>query len=236
MIDLSHFFEQTPWFSRLWNVQEVGLSQQAYLAWTNIYINFHAFIKTLVFVTQNRDSFNSASKEHQIIRTLTKSMSPYHAVVTSLKTPSIAPFLIASTEGLQASRAHDHVFALHGILTRLGIDLPFPDYSKSSKDVFWEYFTRMVTLPHVTSGLLGQLSGLKESQTVTSWTPDWLTEERILFYPLGNNNKGLRTNQDACDVHLDDSRLRLAVKGVVTDSVVARATFSIVDIFKHSLN
>ena len=152
---------------------------------------------------------------------LTSCTGAYVGAMEAMRAQSNPAHVIGMTRRLQASRMHDNVFALYGILTRLGLHLPPPDYSKSPELVFWEYFSRMLAQPCHARGCLEQLTGLRKLPAVTSWTPDWSIRNHpspmVSRYP---------SRQRACDVKLADNDRHLTVKGVVTDVILNRAELS----------
>jgi hypothetical protein len=63
---------------------------------------------------------NINSPAQQVLAELTAGTAAHHAPIRACQGQSNAGQMISLTRWLRASKAHDKVFALHGILTKLG--------------------------------------------------------------------------------------------------------------------
>ncbi|KAF7185101.1 Heterokaryon incompatibility protein 6, OR allele [Pseudocercospora fuligena] len=72
---------------------------------------------------------------------------------------------------------HDKFFALYGILKRMDVDVPEPDYGKSVEDVFIEA-TNVAIKDEEKLTVLLQVTGLPSEYDLPSWVPDWSDRSR----------------------------------------------------------
>ena len=71
--------------------------------------------------------------------------------------------------------AHDNVYAIQGLLARVGAELPTPDYSKAVADVYREA-TVVFLKAEGTLEILQQVHSVRGSQSLqplASWVPNW---------------------------------------------------------------
>ncbi|EAA33485.1 hypothetical protein NCU07840 [Neurospora crassa OR74A] len=76
----------------------------------------------------------------------------------------------------KAQEAHDKSFATHGVLKRLGISLPQPDYKKPLGKVYHELYTELVKREPSCIALLSDVKG-PALQGAPSWVPSWGSEK-----------------------------------------------------------
>jgi len=83
----------------------------------------------------------------------------------------------------RATVAHDKVFSLYGVMKRMGIQPPTPDYSESVGDVYHRVLLTLIqwnpslSVLLLDTGLGTQLAG------VPSWVPDWTTAAERSWIP-----------------------------------------------------
>lgn len=109
-----------PWFWRLWTAQELALALDACLVWADIEIPFTLFTAIREFIELRVLESNINSPAQQVLAELTAGTAAHHAPIRACQGQSNAGQMISLTRWLRASKAHDKVFALHGILTKLG--------------------------------------------------------------------------------------------------------------------
>lgn len=76
----------------------------------------------------------------------------------------------------KAQKAHDKSFATHGVLERLGISLPRPDYTKPLGKVYHELYTELIKQEPSCIALLSDVKG-PALQGAPSWVPSWGSEK-----------------------------------------------------------
>lgn len=76
----------------------------------------------------------------------------------------------------KAQKAHDKSFATHGVLKRLGISLPQPDYTKPLGKVYHELYTELIKGEPSCIALLSDVKG-SALQGAPSWVPGWGLEK-----------------------------------------------------------
>ena len=72
----------------------------------------------------------------------------------------------------KAQEAHDKSFATHGVLSRLGISVPQPDYKKPLGKVYHELYTELIKREPSCIALLADVKG-SILPGAPSWVPDW---------------------------------------------------------------
>lgn len=76
----------------------------------------------------------------------------------------------------KAQEAHDKSFATHGVLERLGVSVPQPDYKKPLGKVYHELYAELVKREPSYIALLSDVKG-SVLQGAPSWVPDWGSEK-----------------------------------------------------------
>jgi hypothetical protein len=121
--------------------------------------------------------------------------------------------ILNRTRARQATKEVDRVFALYGVLQKLGIPLQKPDYGKSVGQVYCE-FTRAIISWNKSLDILTEAStpGLPDTP---SWVPDWGTRYHRIF------RGGSSAAKDSCSRYsFSDCGRTLDTSGTVADTVV----------------
>lgn len=200
-------------------MQEAVLAKGSRMVWQDIEIPYRTFLWS-VLVLQRLAKVNTfASFVGQALLPAAASGIYAIEVLSGIYDPYALTALIAF---LKTSKAHDKVFAVHGILSATGLILPEPDYSKPAEVVYWDY-TRCLISQRRCRGLLEDLSGLRQLPAVASWVPDFSIPAKPHEPIKGSQKRGTIYY----DIKVTDSDRSLLVKGVVYDAVAYRATLSV---------
>lgn len=202
----------SPWFLRIWTVQEVAFSRKAVvqcgrskISWENLKIAF--------------DLLESAYHEPQIQSPL-KFRSDLRMLVSLRRMGERIDDLQVTEQGMayyrllrfaglnNATDPRDKVYAIYGILNFLGIPMPDPDYAKTVVDV-WEEAAVSIIQKTGSLLILCAACGSQCQDGLPSWVPDWTSapesEQLSLTSPglyLASGAAGQST------VSCDSSRLR----------------------------
>lgn len=117
----------------------------------------------------------------------------------------------------QSHRPHDRAYALGGVLSRFGVRLDPPDYSKSSREVYKELFSSLIQWRPSLINLLIDVGPLEPN--VPSWVPDWShVQERSWLDPtyIYTQAQGTGYNTRSVTVSGDTIALRGILLGTVT--------------------
>ena len=88
---------------------------------------------------------------------------------------------IAGTRHLQATKPHDKVYSILGILTTLGIrNLPIVDYEKPVAEIYLDLMNCFVENDEDPRWILGGLGGKREVEGLASWIPDLSTTDDLV--------------------------------------------------------
>jgi hypothetical protein len=167
---------KTPWFSRVWVIQEAALSQRAYIVWGDIEIEWSPLMLLLKRIGDQRvavgDLWSKVGAEWNLW-TAHRMYNPAKQNVLDLVT------LLYVARGHSATDPRDHIFAFLGHSANLveGQPLLRPDYTMSKADVFREttkaFFSAMQNLDvlsYVTHDEQPHVAG-----ELPSWVPVWDT-------------------------------------------------------------
>ncbi len=224
---LGRFISRTPWFSRLWVVQEIGLSRHAVFVWEHISFGCSDLLQALVRAPDSlpaRD--DTATRIFGFITIITDVYLGARRTASPLDTG----FRIWFTQVIQllASKPHDKAFALYGLLKEAGVELCKPNYDTPLDEVYWHY-TVQITKTSTSGGavLLEGLTGIRQVSSMASWVGDWSTIRgprriRKILIPNRRYQYSIRLREN--DQHL-------LVKGVRTELIAQRADLSFVDFF-----
>lgn len=95
-----------------------------------------------------------------------------HAQSNDIHTASGLIAIIRVLRDRKAHEAHDKSFATHGVLQRLGISVPPPDYRKPLGKVYHELYAALVKREPSYIALLSDVKGTV-LPGAPSWVPDW---------------------------------------------------------------
>jgi hypothetical protein len=131
--------------------------------------------------------------------------------------------LIQAIRERNATDLKDKVFAAHGVLSRLGVQLTPPDYKKPKEIIYQELLTDMITWQPQMIRLIADAGITKRLDGVPSWVPDWseLRDQNyfdadVLYYSSKSNS----TTGWVPEVSVNGNTLKVlgAWKGDVVDS------------------
>ncbi|KAK5173108.1 uncharacterized protein LTR77_003230 [Saxophila tyrrhenica] len=215
---LDEFYWQTPWFNRLWCVQEVALSQRAVFVWEDVMIDPWALSEANDRTRQILKRLNkSETTAYRVTWTVIGLTKVYLEARGNLSwTPSLLVKL--------ASKPEDNAFALHGLLTAAGVPLPAPDYSMPLAEIYWHYTVQIMKSGGL--GLLEGLTGLEQLSSAPSWVANWnYAANYVKFKPAPQ-----REFRYHYDVQFAENDRHLLVRGVSNDMVSQRARFRSLDL------
>ncbi|KAM5368485.1 hypothetical protein ACJZ2D_009462 [Fusarium nematophilum] len=153
------YYLHLPWFRRAWALQEVLLSQKLIvvlefgesfdeLEWEGFWAASldemsSTFVPTHLRLMQPALQLYALTSTSESIRFLHKyswGSTPCKSRDPDLLDRALAEFenILVYSASLQVDDPRDHIYALLGVLNSLGVVVPPPDYSKSSKSVFWD--------------------------------------------------------------------------------------------------
>ena len=200
------------------------------MLWNEIVFDYLDLVK-VVFTMGRR--CQKGSHASTVIHALWPTISAHQSANLALVGKMGPGRLLSVSSLLQASRAHDTVYALHGILTATGLKLPKPDYSKPLEVVYWEYVCCMITQTD-NRWLLEEISGIRKLPEYVSWVPDWSLPGKplqpLVWRPTIKRNevssKLHGSRHSAYDLRLANRGRHLIVKGVRNDTILDRAQLS----------
>lgn len=208
---LNDMFWGVTWFSRVWVVQEVALSQKSTFIYGRVTLPYFHLIKSWsdLYTTYKKDG---------LVQNLNQTLyNGFGTHITSLQGPRRA---VAITEGydgveelfrqasrLLATEPRDKVYGLYGLLVSYGISLPDPDYSKPLQSIYMEATKGVIKLKNSLSLLM---NCFYSSDDWPSWVPNWAdslppsspkgtfrtpksSKLSFDFVDLPNGSQGLRT-------------------------------------------
>ena len=216
-----------PWFKRLWAVQEIVLCKGATLVCGRFEASLDAIIKAKL-ILGDMESLGKASAE-SASQSLWNAFATHHqgshilGLSRSYKSldESILCHFLAETRFSGTSDSRDKILALHSLLTKYGVPLPEPDYSKSAATIYREA-TITIIQTFRSLRILEQVDGLGPIPNMTSWVPDWSSSKHSI---------GLE--DDTCaDVPFSEPSFQfrnrgqqLILKGIGVDTVTIRSPF-----------
>ncbi|KAK6858183.1 hypothetical protein PG995_005882 [Apiospora arundinis] len=163
---------KSPWFLRIWTVQEIAFASEAFLiigprrlGWNAFLRGYDYLVLNTVFGTSNYFQVNLRRDTIRYAR-----LYPH----TTFNIPSLQVI-----RNLQCARPHDKIYGMYAILALLGIPLEDPDYDQPVTELIDKI--TLLLIQHFKS-LSFMMLTLPSSSSPgrPSWAPDWLT-------PLGTN-------------------------------------------------
>ncbi|KAK1779308.1 heterokaryon incompatibility protein-domain-containing protein [Copromyces sp. CBS 386.78] len=115
----------------------------------------------------------------------------------------------------KAQEAHDKSFATHGVLERLGISVPRPDYKKPLGKVYHELYAELVKREPSYIALLSDVKG-SVLPGAPSWVPDWgsnklhWTRDDAIYSRIEDPSK----RGGSCDLVRWNSETEIVVRGL----------------------
>jgi Heterokaryon incompatibility protein (HET) len=177
-----------PWFTRTWVVQEVVLSNEAYLmcgsqqiSWKDWY--YYCFRQWQSGWLKLVDKGYVAVIMMGTARLAKISKDDRHHRLLTLNA------LLANTRTRACTDPRDKVYSLLGIASCQG--KIFPDYSKTAADVFTET-ARTLIIEYQHLEVLSNAIYLERQASIPSWVPDWSRPSDCLPLGMRNTNGGAR--------------------------------------------
>jgi hypothetical protein len=202
-----HLLIQQPYFTRIWPLQEIALARscivlvgaQTVVNIRSVFSVAHTTPRTLetgepgldqdeseIISVRYRDHYEIVSVRleykrvtalHQRLLGFFQPRSDCSNASPTLSDLSISEVLLHARNH-RASERRDKVFALYGMLQRLGTHLEAPNYSRSVEDIYVEASVAAIHTDHslhIFEGLTG-VSNLD----LPSWSPDWSEHQHIV--------------------------------------------------------
>lgn len=207
-------FVKNLWFSRVWVLQEVGLSRRASLFCNDWSISFQKVIFAVSFLTTQK---LRAKNDYNLQR---RKIYPLMKDFWSPEKPQDFWEVLHHTRSHKASDLRDKVFALLGhpsALNSSGLDmLVRPDYRKSLKQVYYEVTCSLMKGPRPLRVLSSVFHPKTCSVSDLSWIPQWHRLHSDIFGFDPRFDCSMTTS--ACFEVQDDLK-GLKVRGVLFDTI-----------------
>jgi hypothetical protein len=197
LLDLVAAFH-SPWWYRLWVVQEVTLARDARAHVGAQWIDFRVLLKGILAVYGLRAERDPPRALPWYMRQLAlKFAAPMMAVAVGAgASPALCRIsdVVHAVRGSMASVPHDRVYAILGLLPpELGVE---PDYTKPLAQVYEEFFMAVVRYERSLDVLA--LAGLHDSRLFgPSWMPILTERTPFLFRGTSNFDADGSQNRDA---------------------------------------
>ncbi|PPJ56526.1 hypothetical protein CBER1_03905 [Cercospora berteroae] len=183
---------ERPWFSRIWIVQEAGVSGKILVQCGSQQIDWWAFSFGFLITQKLKRVARLGPESHRNLVVMSRTRSSIH-VGNSMKHMMTKPdpdlsitSLLSTYRGYEATDPRDKVFALLGIASSNGGLVP--DYTKSCEAVYQDIAaTLLQQSPHL--DLLASCHATPEcNESKPSWVPDWSDLTRKPYKLAGNQN------------------------------------------------
>ncbi|KAF2110664.1 heterokaryon incompatibility protein-domain-containing protein [Lophiotrema nucula] len=237
-----------PWFSRVWVVQEVALSESAQLHWGNATLDFADLVELACFYDGSSNVISLIGGDNvalRLIRTLFQCVYRTYGKTGSWGThrsghfkrlsqhhpPHSGLFLDILSVGkiLSASEARDHVYSFLGnplALDGEGKMIVEPDYSKPEEQVNLELAAALLRrpseYPYVLCFVQHSSAEAVTGSGVPSWVPRWRndTMERKLTFTIGNIGLGSTAggSPEKTRYRIQESHI-LVLQGLIIDQL-----------------
>jgi hypothetical protein len=165
----------SPWWSRVWTIQEVAVARKAVLAYGNVVIHWSTMEMAIPVLLEYCLMFNRDDKfdlERFVRRSWEFTRLEHLRDLTVDRKPLSLLHLLSEAWGLETSDPRDKVFALLHLATDGLHSKMTPDYSKSVDQVYMEVVNDLI-LRERNLDVLGRCGKPKNSQALPSWCPDW---------------------------------------------------------------
>ncbi|KAF2272702.1 HET-domain-containing protein [Westerdykella ornata] len=221
-------FVEIPWFKRVWTIQEAALSRRAILIYGQTKVSFQAILQARQVL---RGFALTNHRANEVVAALDNGFDIHDRASrcfsrnTLGSSPDAAELLEEARFSL-ASLEKDKVFAMYGLFAAMDLQLPEPDYSKSTAQIFRETTMAIIN----SSGnldVLEQVHGLGPAVDLTSWAPDWSTFKHAIIPIQGRQNCRLATKSSIPKFSFDPTGTRLTIQGLVIEKITSRADVAI---------
>jgi hypothetical protein len=204
----SHLFEmiRSVWLERIWTIQEFALAANATVHYGPVSCSWEAFSEAirddynqLVFTFEIEDPKDERFRLLCALRESTRSLRPKSKKSKTSKTKQTQPetidqvldFVVSVLRFTEATDQKDKAFGIYGLLRLLEIELPAPDYTKSTRQIYME---TMLAIHKANKTLNFRHFWHPESTSLNlpSWLPDWTGSKKWEF-PRSLEPRGLHS-------------------------------------------
>jgi hypothetical protein len=212
------------WFTRVWTIQEYVMSRKSQLVCGNKIIDTERFFETLFDLDKRiYDQYGVFEYHHfynDYIEPYNHSFSPLRHILVQRDfdaTQVSLTELLGYVKYRSSTNRRDSIDGLYGIINKLHIDFPLPDYSRSIKDIFTEA-TKCVIIHDESLALLKGITG--EVPDFPSWVPDWSKEAESIFGINEFSSWSVRASRKSASIFRFLARDNcLSVRGVIVDTI-----------------
>lgn len=167
------------WFERVWTIQEYTLSSKAIVICGGQALPILELHEGVLSITKRREAKDPAI-EKPYSHSFLAHCYYYRRIWATIhfkKRPFTFTRLLVEGQKMKASVPQDVVFGLYGMLQKLQIQVPPPDYSKSVETVFTEATKAAILHDESLAALLHCSISITvdSSPSWPSWVPDWST-------------------------------------------------------------
>ncbi|VUC32918.1 unnamed protein product [Clonostachys rosea] len=187
---------ESPWFTRVWTVQEVAFARRCTIFYGPLEISWRSLADvTSYFCKEIRTNhIGKMMQGRQLTRLLVKAypkevdgqLDAFSRKLTlSLhqRMQSQDRNLFGLISMLSTTVAQDRIYGLYAVFRRMGIDIPEPDYSKSVEEIF-EETARAIISGRENLTILLSCVRVEENNSFPSWIPEWTKPYQLPFeYP-----------------------------------------------------
>lgn len=241
--DMVRRFMESPWFTRVWVLQEVGLARSATIYYGRASLEWSQLVEFMLFVASRADvgthvgnvksgtiwdvfediwcSFgNETSWRNEL--PLTRSLNRVGSVQSFVN-------ILAVTRPYHATNQRDHVYAFLGHPTATGGtankgSIVTVDYKKSTDDVYLATATRLLKTDENPWTVLSCVDHKPDSPSLSgqrpSWVPRW--DEDWYTYWLGYPSMWYRAGGNTparFNATISDNGAVLLIQGIILDTV-----------------
>jgi len=200
---------QSPWFERLWTLQEIAFAREAIMVCGRDAISWDCYERAIPWaplcLPMSAEIVQRFFWKHKLQR---------------MSTSDARSRLIVRSRDLKAIRPHDNIYGLYGILNSLGLPMPLVDYRKPVPTLF-EEFTVMEIKHSNSLSILQDLPSTSRRPDLPSWVPDW-SEVGVHIYLRDRDLDSFCATADSKPMGLHEVQGQLSLAGKVFDRVKCR--------------
>ena len=168
-----------PWFTRSWMLQEIALAKRVDLVFGGVSLDWEVFAQSLpVLGNPLLGRFlGSSDAEYEVTRPLlgvknAMIMENCRALTRGDSDVTLNEVLQFSLQ-FQATKGHDKVYSVLGLVNDENSEFIVPDYSKSVETVFTETMRSLLQSSRPLQSLHLAGCGTSGQYDLPSWVPDW---------------------------------------------------------------
>jgi hypothetical protein len=184
-------------FERMWCIQEVAFARKVLVVCGADSIKWEQMVLGLERLEYKQHSSIGSARVARALKERVALQGKLRNIVRPANHQQSEQLLLSTlldkTRIRVASRPHDKVYALHGLLDILGLHMLKPEYEKPVREVFAEVTTASFSVDQ-NLDILYQTSGFPDSFNLPSWVPDF-TDTRppaMLIHGAYNATNGSR--------------------------------------------